>query len=196
RARIAKGERARARLHEQRVRVAVIAALELDDPRPAGEAACEAKCSHRRLRPGGTQPAHLRPRGHPPDQRGQLDPPLGRRPDREPRERGPETGRQDGRVRVPEDERPPRADVVDVALAVGVPEAGALAAGEETWRAPDGAECTHRGVHPAWDPTLGLVEQPVVAAHGVTLLSKSSWNARARAAISSAAKSPRITAHT
>jgi hypothetical protein len=63
RARVAEGEGARAGLDEQRVGVAVIAALELDDELPAGEAACEPERGHGGLGAGGDE-AHELERGH------------------------------------------------------------------------------------------------------------------------------------
>ena len=47
--------------------------------------------------------------------------------------------------RVAEDQRPPGADVVDVLVAVDVPDAAALAAGHERRLAADGAEGADRG---------------------------------------------------
>ena len=59
RGRLAERERARARLDEQRVAVAVVAAFELHDLRAAGEAAREADRGHRRLGAGGHEPHQL-----------------------------------------------------------------------------------------------------------------------------------------
>ena len=60
---------------------------------------------------------------------------------------------------VAEDHRPPGADVVDVALAVGVAEVRALGARDEARRAADGAEGAHRRVDAAGDDALGALEQ-------------------------------------
>ena len=48
-----------ARLHEQEVGVAVVAARELDDLRASGERAGEAKRAHRRLGPGADEADEL-----------------------------------------------------------------------------------------------------------------------------------------
>jgi len=48
-----------------------------------------------------------------------------------------------GRMAVAQDHRAPGADVVDVALAVGVPEVGALGARDEARRAAHGLEGAH-----------------------------------------------------
>src|SRR5208283_5881485 len=67
---------------------------------------------------------------------------------------------------VPEDCRSPGADVIDVALAVGVPQVRAFAAGEEARRSADRAKRAHRRIHPAGDAALGAREQFFVTAHG------------------------------
>src|SRR5439155_7903648 len=68
-----------------------------------------------------------------------------------------------GGVAVAEDHRPPRTDVVDIALAFGVEDAGAFGAGDESRRAADRAERAHRRVHAARDHALGALEQALVA---------------------------------
>jgi hypothetical protein len=60
---------------------------------------------------------------------------------------------------VAEDERPPRADVVDVFRAVGAEEIRALAARDEDGLASDGAEGAYRAVHAAGDDALGALEE-------------------------------------
>jgi hypothetical protein len=61
--RVAEGGQARAGLDQQRVGVAVVAAFELDDLRPAGGAARQAQRAHRGLGAAADQ-AHLFDRGH------------------------------------------------------------------------------------------------------------------------------------
>jgi hypothetical protein len=61
------------------------------------------------------------------------------------------SGLHDRRVRVPEDERPPRADEVDVPATVGVREVGAFALDEERRRAAYRTERAHGRVHAAGD---------------------------------------------
>jgi hypothetical protein len=53
------------------------------------------------------------------------------------------------RVGVADDRRPPRADVVDIALAVGIPEVRAFGAGDEARRAAHRTEGAHRRVDAA-----------------------------------------------
>jgi hypothetical protein len=58
-------------------------------------------------------------------------------------------GFDDGREGVPEDHGTPGAEVVDVAVAIGVPEVGAFAADDEGRVAADGAKGTDRRVDSA-----------------------------------------------
>jgi hypothetical protein len=65
----------------------------------------------------------------------------------------------DGTVRVPQDHRAPGADVIDVLLAVLVPDVGAATTGEKHGLAPHPRERTHGRVHAAGDVPAGLVKQ-------------------------------------
>ena len=111
---------------EQPVDVAVVGAGELQERLAAGRGAREPDRAHRRLGARGRHAQHLDGRHAPRDLLGELDLALGRRaearPERRRRRRPP---RQDPRVRVAVDQRAPRADVVDVAVAVDVDELGA-----------------------------------------------------------------------
>ena len=68
------------------------------------------------------------------------------------------TACDDARVAVAEDQRPPRADVVEVAVAVDVEEVRPLAAGDEQRLAADGAERAGRAVDAAGDELAGTGE--------------------------------------
>ena len=105
--------------------MAVVAAGELHDHVAAGEAAGQPDRRHRRLGAGGDEPDPLdrRPRH---DLLGQLD--LGPRsgvPYDVPRATAAWTAACDLGVGVAEQHRPPRADQVDVLVAVDVGEPGA-----------------------------------------------------------------------
>ena len=105
---------------EQRVDMAVVAAGELDDLGAAGESAGQPDRAHRGLGAGVDQPDQL-DRRHPVDDLGgQFAFGGSRRPERQASGGGLGDGLHDRRVRVAEDHRPPRADQVDVAVAVGV----------------------------------------------------------------------------
>ena len=158
-------ERAAAGLDEQRVHVAVIAALELDDLVAAGEPARQPKAGHRRLR-AAVDHSHLLDRRDPAaDQLGhfhferignaEADAARGRLADRV----------EHDRRRVPEDRRAPGADVIDVFVAVDVPNPGALRAVDEERLAAEAAEGAHGGIHAAGDALAG--RQRIIARNGM-----------------------------
>src|SRR5262249_41921103 len=95
-----------------------------------------------------------------------------------------------GRMRMPDDQRAPRADIVDVFRAVGVPNVRAAAAGDEPRRSTDAAIGAHGRVHAAGDGVVRALEQSIVA----RLHANIPENCRARASTSAAAKSAVITA--
>lgn len=128
---IAEGEKTRARLHEERVRVAVVAALELDDAVAAREAAGESNGGHARFRAGAHE-AHLFHRGNEArDLFGDFN--LGAGGGAEGKaavDRGMD-GLDDIRIVVAEDHRTPGAHIVGEALFLNVPHVGALGALDE-----------------------------------------------------------------
>ena len=105
---------AAARLHEQRVEVAVVAARELDDLGAAGRAAREAHRGHRGLGARRHEP-HLLDRRHArADRFGELDLTRRRRAERRAVGRRPLHRLDDRRIGVAEDRRAPRLHVVEV----------------------------------------------------------------------------------
>ena len=143
---------------EQRVDVPVVAAGELDDLRAAGEATGQPDRRHGGLGAGVDQ-ADLLDRGAVDDLGGQLHLTRGGRAEAGAPGGGGLHGLHHLRVGVPEDQRTPGADQVDVAAAVGVVQPRALATDHETRRAADRLEGAHRGVHPARHDGAGAVEQ-------------------------------------
>src|SRR6185437_3082428 len=73
-------------------------------------------------------------------------------------------GVEDGRRRVSEHERPPREDVVDVLMAVHVPDARAGAAVDHERLAADAAKRAHRRAHAAGKQRAGALHHLVRAA--------------------------------
>jgi hypothetical protein len=67
------------------------------------------------------------------------------------------------RMRVAEDQRPPGADIVDVALAVGVGDARAGTGGEEARRTADRTKGPHRRVDATRDVPLGALKELLIA---------------------------------
>ncbi len=115
--------------------------------------------AHRRLGPGGDEADLLDGGERLPDQ--VREPDLARRGS--PVARSPPGGRLDGgddlRGGVPEDHRPPRADVVDEGVPVHVADGGALRALDEQGGSPDGSERADGGVDAARDHRFRKGEQ-------------------------------------
>ncbi len=149
------GGQAAARLGKQAVDVAVVGARELEDLLAAGRGAGEADRAHRGLgaRRGH---AHHRHAGHAAgDLVGEVDLGGGRRPEARAALGGGGHGGDDLRMRVTVDQRAPRADPVDVAVAVDVDHLGARRTLDEDRVAPDRAHRPHRRVDAAGQPLDG-----------------------------------------
>ena len=127
--------------------MAVIAAFELDDLRPArcSRARGAAPTSSPRCRTTRAARARATAAGGSASRRASISSSVGA-PNDSPCARRRLHRCDDGRMRVAERSRAPRADVVDVALAVGVPQIRALAAREKARRAADRAKRAHRRV--------------------------------------------------
>ena len=157
----AEGRHAGAGFDEKSVGVAVIAALEFDDEFAAGGGAGQADGRHGGLGAGADE-AHLFDggiAGH--DALGEIG--LGGRGCAEAGRvaRRALDGFDHGRKGVAQNHRAPGAEVVDVAVAVGVVEIRALGALDEGRRAAHGAKGAHRRVDAAGKVALGaLLEGP------------------------------------
>ena len=158
RRRLAEGERARARLDQQAVSVAVIAAFELHDLRPPRVTARESQRGHRRLGAGAHQPHQLERWEQTAQRLRDLDLAFSRRAERQSVKCGLLHSAHGIGMRVPEDRRAPRPDVVDVALAVRVPQVRAFATDEEARRAADRAKGAHGRIDAARDRSLRASE--------------------------------------
>jgi hypothetical protein len=134
----------------------------------AGEAAREADGAHGRLGAGGDQAHHLQPRQQPRQQFGHLDLGFRRRAESQSPHYGVLHRLDHLGMGVAQHQRAPGADVVDVALAVGVPHIRAFAAREEARRAADRAEGAHWRIDAAGNGFLGAGEEIFVLAHDVT----------------------------
>ena len=147
--------RGRAGLDEQGVDVAVVVAGHLDDLVAARDAARHPDGRHRRLGAGRDEPHLLdrrHGRGH---DLGDLDLALGRGAEARAVVERLDDRRADARMGMAQDHRPPRADVVDVVVAVDVVEVGPLGPGDERRLAADGAERPRRAVHAAGNHAVG-----------------------------------------
>ena len=163
--RVGHGQRRRrtARRHQQAVHVPVVVARELDDHVAAGVSAGEPDRAHRRFGARVDQSDLLDRRHGLDDKLGQFAFGLGRRPEAGAARDRLLQRRDDGRMAMPEDHRPPRADVVEVAIAVDVDQPGPLAALEEDRLAADRPERPRRAVHAAGDQPFRPLECLVTA---------------------------------
>ena len=150
---------ARARLHQQPVRVAVVAAIELDDDGAFRVSAREPYRAHDGLGARADETHFLDGGNGANDHPGKLGLSLsGNAEACPPRESLLET-RCDFFVGVPEYQRAPRANVIDVLLAVDIPYLCALAAFHEYRRAADALERANGTVHSAGHVALGLLPE-------------------------------------
>jgi len=159
-----------ARLDQQGVRMAVVAALELEDFLAAGVSPGEPDCAHGRLGPGADHPDKLHggegardPCGHfhLGDSRGPVArSPFGRLGDRA----------GNGRMGMAQDHGAPGGHVVDVPVAVLVPDPRPRGLPDEEGRRPDGTEGPHGAVHAAGDQRPCRIEQlkRTISFHGST----------------------------
>ena len=129
--------------------MAVIAAGELDDDVASGGAPGQAHGAHHRFGAGGYE-AHLFDTRIGGDHLlGQFDLHGGRRPEGRAAFRGFGHGLDHVPVGVAQYQRAPRADEIQVPVAVHVDHMGAVAASNHGRRAPDALERPHRGTHSA-----------------------------------------------
>jgi hypothetical protein len=155
----------RARFDEETVGVAVIAAVELDDQVATRRRSRQPDGRHRGFGAAVHEPHHLE-RGHPlPHRLGELHLRFARRAVRPTPFGCPAYGLEHGGMGVAEDERTPRADVIDVRLAVDVGEATPGRARDEKGRSADRSKRPHRGIHPAGQDPFRPVEQLSRAGH-------------------------------
>ena len=162
----AEGQGAGAGLHQQAVGVTVVAAFELDDAVAPGVAAGQADGAHGRLGAGADHAHHLHRRHHGADQVGHFHFQRGRRAIGQAVVELPAHRVEHVRMAVAEDHRAPGADIVHVALVVLVQYIGAFGVLEEQRGAADALEGAHRGVDPAGNVFLGVVEQRFGTGHG------------------------------
>ena len=144
--------------------MAVITAFELDDAVATGESAGEADGRHGGFGARTDQPHHLDRWQEPGQQLRHFEFALGRCAEGHPR-CGRGLHRFDHfRMGVAKNHRAPGTDVVDVGRAIGIPDPGPLASGEEARGAADRAEGTNRRIDASGDHALAFLEKDVVAA--------------------------------
>jgi hypothetical protein len=147
----AQGGDAGAGRHQQHVGVAVVAAVELDDDIAPGVAPGQPDRTHGGLGAGVDHAHHLDRRHRADHHFGQRDLEVRGRAEARAALEHAADGRDHGRVAVPEDHGPPGADVVDVAVAVGVDDDRALGSLDEQRIGAHGFAGPHRAVDPPGD---------------------------------------------
>ena len=153
----AEGGDAGAGFDEKAVRMAVIAAFEFDDDFAAGGGAGQADGRHGGLGAGADE-AHLLDGGVAGDDAlGEVGFRGRGRSKAGGVARGALDGFDDGRKGMAQNHRSPGAEVVDVAVAVGIGEPGALGGGDEGRCAADGAKGPHGRVDAAGEVALGAL---------------------------------------
>ncbi len=150
----AEGSHAGAGFDEQRVRVAVVAALELDDERSPGESAREADGGHASLGPGADEPELLDGRKTLLHEFGEVAFRGGAGAEGGGAAGGLTDGLDCGRKGVAQEHGAPGAEEVDVAVAVGVGQEGAFGTGDEGRMAAHGAKCANRRINTAGQKAL------------------------------------------
>ena len=140
---------------QQRIRVSVIAAREFDDLVAARGTAGDPHRGHGGLRAGGDQPHVFRDGNPGTDPLGELHLRARRCPETEAPGGRLLHGRDDLRMGVPEQRRPPGTHEIDVAGAVDVGHSATGCLLDETRRAAHGRECPHGRVDPARDRLAG-----------------------------------------
>jgi hypothetical protein len=146
--------------------VAVVVAVELQDPLPACVAAGEPDGAHRRLRPRVSHPDHLDGREGSTNQLGEFDLEFRRGPKGRSLPGRGLYGLDDLWIRMPEDERTVAHHVVKVGVAVDVEDARALAALHEQRISTDRPERPHGAVDAARHQPDSTLHQPRRTVHG------------------------------
>jgi hypothetical protein len=147
-------ERPRSGLYEKRIRVAVVAAFELDNPLPAGCGTRDADGAHGGLGARAHEADALERRHQPSDAFAELDFERARRAVARAVLDGISERVHQAARRMAVDQRAPRHHVVDELVAVDVHEAGAVRPLDEERRGADGFERAYRAVHAAREDQL------------------------------------------
>jgi hypothetical protein len=173
RAGLAEGQGARAGLDQERVGMAVVAALELDHLVATGVAAGQTQRAHGGLGSGADHADHVHARDQLADLVGHRRLELGRRPEGQALQDALLHGLDDLRMGVPQDHGAPGADIVDIAFAVGIDRIGAGGTVEEDGIAAHAAKRPHRRIDAARDVALCGLEEIMGSGHRVSPSTKS-----------------------
>ena len=153
------GERPAARLDEKRIDVPVIASLKLDDFIPAGESPRQPERRHGRFGSAVDHP-HLFDRGNPAaDQFCHFHFERIRNPEADAMRRGGADRFHDDGRSVAKNSRAPGPDVIDVLVAIDVPDFRAFGASDEEGLAAHSAKSADGGIHAAGNAVQGAAKE-------------------------------------
>ena len=141
---LAERQRAGTRFHQQAVRVAVVAAFELDDFIAAGKTARQADGAHGGFGTGVHHAHHVHGRNQLGDQFRHLDFHFGRRTEAQAALGGFNHGVTNGRVVVTKHHRAPGADVIDIGFAIDIIQIRAVSTFDKQRRAAHAGKGAHR----------------------------------------------------
>ncbi len=158
---IAEGGSAATCFHEQGVRMAVVGAVELHDHVPPREAARHAQSAHRGLGPTRHATQHLYARITLDHRFREAHLSLRRRAERKALGSRFRNALHDLGMRVTEDRRTPRTDVVEIRIVVGIEDARPERTRDEQRMPANRAERAYRAIHPAGHQALRALHQPV-----------------------------------
>ena len=123
--------------------MAVVTAFELDQEVAPRIAARQPDGAHRRLGAGADEAYHIHRRDEAAQQVGQFDLAFGRRAERQAVGGSGLYGGNDFRMGMAENQRPPRADVIEIFVTIDIRGARAVSADEKTRRPPHRAKGAH-----------------------------------------------------
>ncbi len=146
-------------LHEHRVRMPVIAAVEFQQLFATGRRAGQADRAHHRLSAGVNHPHFLDGGDARNDLASQLDLQRRRRPEARAVLTRQLDGFDDGRMGVAENRRPPRTDVIDVVATIDVSQTAASRRADVSRRSADGVKRTDRRIDAARHQRFGTFEK-------------------------------------
>ena len=152
-------EEAGAGLHEESVGVAMVATFELEDVVATREPAGNADGTHDRLGPRTDHPGDFHRGDEFADEFGHLNLASRGRAVGQPLIAGLLHRLQNLRMGMPQDARPPRADIIDVLVAVHIDDTIPISARDEPRDASDRRTGTDRTVHATWHHPFCAIEQ-------------------------------------
>ena len=145
------GRHAGTGIHQQCIRMSVIASVKLDNGIPAGGAAGQSNGTHGGFCPGIDHTDHLHRRHGTNDQIRQLDLHFSGRPETSAHCDSFFNGLDDGRMAMPQYHRTPGSNIVHKHISIRIVKVTALGMVYKTWVRAHRSACPHRAVDTAGD---------------------------------------------